>query len=257
MTVSRSQSLRHADNSFEPSWRIGRITLRGFIDRNIDLVVKFGGSLLSDPASTAIAIDSIIECADLGMRVVVVPGGGPTDKTIEALNELHHFEPNTHHRACARAQDQTGLMISDAAFGATLPAAETLEEVRETLARGQVPVLLPSRLIFLLDPVERTWDVTSDAIAAWFTWLLGATTLVIMTNVDGIYGPGLPREGPPIPEIAASELEAWGINAVDTCVPAFLRAHQIICWVVHGGKAGRLLAVVSNGPQAGTLIRPD
>ncbi len=67
-----------------------------------------------------------------GRRVFVVPGGGPTDKAIEAIDQRHSLAPDTHHRACARAQDQTGLMICDPAFSRILTPCENSRRGQES-----------------------------------------------------------------------------------------------------------------------------
>jgi hypothetical protein len=203
------------------------------------------------------AIQGMAEAARAGSRLVVIPGGGPTDKTIEALDKRHPFAPNTHHRACARAQDQTGLMISDPAFGTDLVPCENLEQVTAALDEGKVAVLLPSSIIFAIDPFERTWEITSDGMSAWFAWLLGTKQLVILTDVDGVYPPQSVFEGPPIPKIAASQLDLWGHTAVDACTPSFLKRHGISCWVLHGGKPGRLASALGGQKTVGTLILPE
>lgn len=232
--------------------------IKGFIDYGVDVVVKFGGSLLAQPEHARRATAALAACAAADRRLLVVPGGGPTDKAIEALDRHHHFAPDTHHRACARAQDQTGLMICDPAFGNALTPCETLEEARAALDGGRVAVILPSRIIADLDPFERTWEITSDAMAAWFAWLIGADRLVILTNVDGVYPPGHPTfSGPPLREVRASDLESWGLTSVDACVPPFIRRHGIETWVLHGGFPERLAELLNSVPTIGTRIIPE
>lgn len=230
--------------------------IRGFIDYRIDAVVKFGGSLLNDADKCSSAIKALVAARDMGTRVLVIPGGGPTDKTIEALDARHPYAPDTHHRACARAQDQTGLMISDPVFSDALHPCETLEEVRAALDDKKVAVLLPSRLIFDLDPFERTWEITSDAMAAWFAWLVHAKQLVILTNVAGVFADG--RIDSPealIREISATDLMELGHTAVDACTAPFLAATRIDCWVLDGDKPERLVEALSGKSPTGTFIR--
>jgi 5-(aminomethyl)-3-furanmethanol phosphate kinase len=231
------------------------MSTRGFTDYNVDCVIKFGGSLLFDEKQCRAAINGLTDANSSGYRLLIMPGGGPTDKTIESLDRRHPFHRNTHHRACARAQDQTGLMISDPCFSSSLQPAETLEEVRCIIDSGRVAVLLPSRLIAMLDPFERTWDITSDAMAVWLAWLVSARRAVILTDVDGIFTPGhINEEGYLIPSITASNLADLGHTSVDACTAPFLCERYVDSWVLNGRYSERLLAILAGEQAIGTHI---
>ena len=233
--------------------------LQGFINYRVDATVKFGGSLLADEQACRGTVQALQSAAQDGKRLLVIPGGGPTDNTIEELDSRTPFVADTHHRACARAQDQTGLMISDPCFSSGLRAVETLEEMRHALDQGLVPVLLPSRLIFAIDPFERTWEITSDAMAVWFSWLVRCKTTLILTNVDGVYRDGkVGSEAHFIPELTAADLMQMGHTAVDSCTPAFLVEHRLNCWVLNGKYPDRITQLlVDGGKPVGTLIKGD
>lgn len=228
---------------------------RGFTAYRVGAVVKFGGSLLADETACRAAIAALIAARDAGHRLLVMPGGGPTDKAIEKLDARHPFQADTHHRACARAQDQTGLMICDPVFSDVLRPAETLEEARRILDAGDVAVLLPSRLIFDLDPFERTWDLTSDAMSVWLAWLVGAPVAVILTDVDGVYRPD--HIGEPehlIPELGALQLAAMGHTAVDRCTAPFLAEKRIDAWILNGAHPARLVEALRGERPRGTRV---
>lgn len=227
----------------------------GYTSYGFDAVVKFGGSLLIDQSCTASAIRSVERTLAVGQSVLVLPGGGPTDKAIEAIDARHPLQGQTHHRACARAQDQTGLVICDPAFSSKLVACETLTEVRRVQQGGLVPVLLPSNLIFAADPFEMSWEITSDGMAVWLAWLVGAPITAILTNVDGVFEPGSDfRSSSPVPSIEAAALYEWGQTSVDRCVPAFLQAKGGRAWVGHGGYEDRLVKALLGEPVVGTFI---
>lgn len=232
--------------------------IAGLEPYRIDAVVKFGGSLLAREDVGRSAIAGIEEAARAGFRLLVIPGGGPTDNAIEAIDHQVPLAPDTHHRACARAQDQTGLMICDPAFSSSLQACETLEEARHALKSSKTPVLLPSRVIFTVDPFERSWDLTSDGMALWFAWLVEAPRAAILTDVDGIYPAGADfKEEMPLASIRASELLEWGATAVDLCTPHLALRRHIETWVLHGGHSGRLLQALQGEDPIGTRIIPS
>lgn len=232
-----------------------RRAIKGFNDYGVEAVLKFGGSLTCDLKVCEKLVQAIAGLVREGQRIVVVPGGGRPDKEIEAVDRERPLMPETAHRACALAQDQTGLIISDAAFAQGLVPCETLGECRGALARGEAPVLLPSRLLFDLDPVERTWDVTSDAVAAWIAWLLGAERVAILTDVDGVYRKG--NVGDPahlLAEIDFATLKSMGHTSLDACAADFLAAHQIEAAVLNGMHPERVVAWCTRLPTTGTVI---
>lgn len=146
--------------------------MRGFTDYSIEYVIKFGGSIIENPEVCKKALNKLEDLIQDGHRMLVVPGGGPTDLTIERLNERYNFNPDTHHRACAKAQDQTGLMLEGLSSSEKSVACEDLNAVLESLSNKKLPILMPSRIIFDIEPFERTWVITSDSMAAWFAWLV-------------------------------------------------------------------------------------
>jgi aspartokinase-like uncharacterized kinase len=231
------------------------VKLPGFVEYRVDAVVKFGGSLVVDPPVCRALVESLAALPAMGYRLMVVPGGGPTDNTIESLDQAYRFHPDTHHRACARAQDQTGLMICDPSLSDGLRPCQSLEEVRRSLDAGEVAVLLPSRLIFALDPFERTWDITSDAMAAYFAWLVRCARLLILTNVDGVYLDGaVGDQAKLVRRTAASELGSMGQTAVDGCTGPFLDAHGMTAWILNGAHPSRVLAALRGEEVLGTHV---
>lgn len=190
--------------------------------------------------------------------MIVVPGGGRTDKTIEALDREQPLAPATAHIACALAQDQTGLILCDVAFSDRLTACETVTECVRALDAGQVAVLLPSRLIKDLDPVDKTWDVTSDAVAAWVGWLVHAPRLAILTDVDGVFEAGRVGESDHlISHISHDDLLAMGHTSIDKCAAAFIRAHSIEAAVLNGTHPDRLRQWIARSDITGTIIGCD
>jgi|GEM_PF-62333 len=229
----------------------------GFVQANLGCIVKIGGSLTRDLAEASRLVAALAALAGAGQRILVVPGGGRPDKAIEAIDREWPLASDTAHRACALAQDQTGLILADPGIAGGTVACATVGQCLAALAAGSLPILLPSRLIFAAEPVEPSWDVTSDAVGAWVTWLLGAGRYAILTDVDGVYAAG--RVGEPehlLAEIAAEDLAAMGHTSVDACAAAFIAAKGIEAAVLNGRHPERVVDWVERRPCRGTLIRP-
>ena len=227
----------------------------GFVDYKIDAVIKFGGSLLSDSYTCQSAINSLVQAAQNGYRLLVIPGGGPTDNTIELLDKTYSFAPNTHHKACALAQDQTGVIICDTCFSNSLVACDNFEDAMHILDNGKVAVLLPSKITFLMNPFEKTWDITSDAMAAWFSWVTSAKKFVVFKSVDGVYvNSKVGLDDYLIKQMSAKELILMGSNAVDVCVAPFLVDKQMNCFIINGARQNELLNLLDNKEFYGTSV---
>ncbi len=232
-----------------------RSQIEGFTYYGIDAVVKFGGSLTRDLAATKLLIEGIAACAQLGHRLMVIPGGGRPDKAIEEIDREQPLAPETAHRATAMAQDQTGLILCDRGFSGKLRPCETLRECGIALDDGLVPVILPARLLADLDPVEMTWDVTSDAIAAWFAWLVDAPRIGILTDVDGVYKPGsVGIKSELIANISAADLLAMGHTSVDRCAAAWISSRDLEAAVINGRHPERLRQWLQGEAFVGTRV---
>jgi len=234
------------------------MNIRGFTNPNVEIVLKVGGSLLAAPPSCKQFLDELTSLALEGRRIVIVPGGGPTDNTLETLDKALSLELRTAHRACALAQDQTGLVLCDGALSHGLVPCSTFQELRSTLDAGYVAVILPSPFIFLLDPIEQTWEVTSDAVGAWFAWLLDAKRFAVITNVDGVFADGeVARPEKLIKCISAEQLVDLGHTAIDLCAASFLASRRLDCTVLNGFVPGRLRGWVEGASVIGTLVEGD
>lgn len=232
--------------------------IQGFPPYRIDVVVKIGGSMMKQPKRCRALIEVIEDLAKEGFHLLLVPGGGLPDKAIESVDATYPLAPFTAHHACALAQDQTGYMLADPAFSKLLRPCATLGACRSAIAEGAVPILLPSQILFDLDPVSWSWDVTSDAVAAWLTWLVGATRLVIVTDVDGVFLHGLvDRPEKRIARIAASDLAALGHTSIDACAAAFVEKKGLSAAVLNGAHPTRLANYLRGEPTISTEVLPS
>lgn len=229
--------------------------MNGFVKYNIDYVIKFGGSILEN---YDIFVNIIIKIEDLskkGIKFLIIPGGGPTDNKIEELDKQYKLKPDIHHRSCARAQDQTGLIIANNLVTKNLKVCENFEEVHRAILKNKIPVLLPSQIIFLINPFEKTWAITSDAMAAWFAWLIECKEVIVLTNVDGIFRDKKMNEYKNlIREITATNLLELGHTAIDSCMPPFLKKNGINSWILNASFPNRIEEAIFQNKTIGTRV---
>jgi aspartokinase-like uncharacterized kinase len=210
----------------------------------VDLVVKLGGSLLSN-GSLAPLLDALRELART-RRVVVVPGGGPFADAVRQACALHDPGASASHWMAILAMDQHAQLLAGLLPQARLAAGP--EDVEAAVADGRLALLAPFRWLRTADPLPHGWHVTSDSIAAWVAARLEARRLVLLKSLEGARGPA----GELLADIDAGAAASAGI--VDGYFERAL-VHGSECWVVAGRHPERLVELLENGRTRGTRVR--
>lgn len=189
--------------------------------RNRVVVVKLGGEPLDDPVLATRVVDDLALLALVGVRVVVVHGGGPQisrameakgiapkflqglrvtdDASMEVVEQILIGEINSGLVGKLNQAGVAAVGLSGIDAGCMLARPVTRDEV--DLGRvGRVTEVKPDYLVALLDrgftPVLAsvaptaegvTLNVNADAAAAAVAGALGAEKLVYVTNVQGLY----------------------------------------------------------------------
>lgn len=233
--------------------------LRAFHDKTI--VVRFGGSAMADAGLRAGFARDVALLRLVGMKVVVVHGGGwgidalmrkmgveparyrghrvTDERTLTiiemALSELNQELTSLINREGGRAvglDGQDGRFIRARRIVTPVddPAAPNLGFVGdvESIDTGLIELLLSREFVPVVMPIgvaadNTTYHINSDRLAGRLARELEAEKLVLMTNVAGVMG----REGTVVPILTASEADD------------LLREG-----VVHGGMEPRLTAAV-------------
>ncbi|MDL2402407.1 aspartate kinase [Rhizobium mayense] len=212
-----------------------------FPSHDFSIVVEFGGSLMHDLSVCRAAVAELERLVQRGDRILVVPGRGFQDKAIEAADTAYAPAPFAAPHACALAQDQTGYLLAHRAFSPNLVPSATLGECRSLAKVGKIPVLLPSHMLFAMDPAIWSWDITSDAVAAWIAWVTNAPLLAMLTDVDGIYRDAATHDPEAlIKEIDAHDLAELGHTSIDACAAHFMSLRGASGIIINGAHPNRL-----------------
>jgi len=92
-----------------------------------------------------------------------------------------------------------------------------------------------------MDPVEWSWDITSDAVAAWIAWVTSTPRLAILTNVDGVHRKAAIHDPEAlIGEIRAHDLAELGHTSIDVCAAHFMALRGVSGVVINGAHPHRL-----------------
>jgi aspartokinase-like uncharacterized kinase len=215
--------------------------------------LKVGGSLADDPASLANLCQELGALAE-AHRMAIVPGGGAFADTVRKIDKTYKLSDVVAHKMAILAMDQYGFLLSTITPESYV--SYSLKEIGNH-ARGMLPVFLPSKLMFREDPLENSWDVTSDTIAAYIAQLLHAEKLVLVTDVDGILSedPKKTLDAKLVEELSAEELLGWNRRtSVDKALPKILLQANMDCYVVNGGHAERIKLILENKKTVCTHI---
>ncbi len=215
----------------------------------IDVAIKVGGSL-GRWNGLGKLLDSIEQWKG-SAKVLVIPGGGVFADLVRAEYRRVRLTEHAAHRMAIMAMDQYGLELCDLATRAV--PASSLNEVKEVIRSGRLPVYLPSRSLARRDPFTPSWGVTSDAIAAYIAGRVGAKSLLLLKSVDGIFAqdPKIDPSAPLLPRITRSHLSRD--SGVDREFGRWLNGIDC-CWIINGTHPARVKEWLESGKTVGTCV---
>ncbi|MDD1763241.1 MAG: delta 1-pyrroline-5-carboxylate synthetase [Methanobacteriaceae archaeon] len=214
----------------------------------MEWIVKIGGSLF--PEYAIILAESL-----KGRDVLFICGGGDFANLLREFDLKIHFSASATHQAAIMCMDILGRLLSDKIENGI--AVYSLEEAKKAFELGKIPVMLPSKLMDFLDPLEHSWRVTSDSISLYFAHLLEAK-LLIATDVDGIYTRDPSQDGAQLlKNIDARKLLDFGETSVDDSFAELLFQYPSACYVVNGKYPERVLSIMDGESSIYTFIGGD
>ncbi|MBN1784381.1 MAG: hypothetical protein JW815_01395 [Candidatus Bathyarchaeota archaeon] len=219
----------------------------------MEAVVKVGGSLAEDPTGLKRLCQELSVLAE-EYKILIVPGGGTFADTVRKIDKFYGLSNNAAHKMAILAMDQYALFLLDITPNSI--ACYALDEVGNS-AKEKMPIFLPSQHMFREDPLEHSWDVTSDTITAYIADKLAAKNLILVTDVDGIFSedPQKSQDSKLIQEVSAEELQEWKKRtSVDKSLPKTLLQSHRDCYVVNGRYPERIRLILENKKTVCTHI---
>jgi aspartokinase-like uncharacterized kinase len=218
-------------------------------------VVKVGGSLATYPEKLRALCAKLNEIF-VKHKLMVVPGGGEFADLVRDFDKRYKLSRETSNRMAILSMDQYGFLLSS-----LIPRASTvnqLENLQEVIDSGKLPIFLPSLLLLRKDPLENSWNVTSDSYAVYIADQLCARKVLLVTDVDGIFTHD-PKKYPNaklIKRLTSQQLFAMHKRtSVDKFLPKLLLQLQINCFVVNGLYPERVETVLDGKDTICTLIK--
>lgn len=222
----------------------------------MEAVIKVGGSLAENPSQLKTLCTQLSELSRK-YAITVMPGGGRFADAVRDFDRRFALSSMLAHRMAILAMDQYGLALTQLIPNSV--ATYLLSEARQLAETGAAPIFLPSQLMFKEDPLENSWDVTSDSIAAYVASRLAAAKLLLVTNVDGIFtdDPKQYADTALIERLSVEELLRLNKRtSVDRHLPKLLLESPIKCYVVNGNYPERVAAILAGQHTICTLIAP-
>jgi len=220
----------------------------------VDAVIKVGGSLAEDPERLRVLCHRLSDLAKK-YAVIVVPGGGKFADAVREYDQRFALSSVASHKMAILAMDQFGLLLSDIISGSRV--FHQLETAKDLSEAKVVPIFLPSHWMFEEDPLENSWDVTSDSIAAYVAERVHAGKVVLVTDVDGVFtsDPKKTSGAKLIERLSAEKLLTLRQGtSVDRYLPKLLLEAQIDCYVVNGNYPDRVEAVLAGQQTTCTFV---
>ena len=260
------------------------------------MVIKYGGAAMTEPALKAMVLQDVVLLRYVGMYPVLVHGGGPeisdmmrrlgkepvfvrglrvTDAETMSIAEMVLMGRTNQdlvsavnaaggrgvglsgkHGRMLRVAKQTGE--ADLGFVGTIVEVDP-SIIRAVAAQGYIPLIAP---IGFGDD-DRTYNINADHAAGKIAGALGATKLIVLSDVPGLLR-DVKDEGTLVSSLtaeearamlAAGQIESGMIPKIEACLDAL--AHEVPrCHLVDGRAPHALLMEIFTNVGIGTMILP-
>ncbi|MEU2516189.1 acetylglutamate kinase [Streptomyces syringium] len=265
------------------------------------VVIKFGGNAMVDQELKAAFAQDVVFLRHAGLRPVVVHGGGPQiSAQLEKLGIASEFKAGLR-VTTPEAMDVVRMVLAGQvqrelvgllnehgplAVGMTGEDAHTMTATkryaeidgeRVDLGRvgeiaeidtGAIQALLDDGRIPVVSSIARSADddhvynVNADTAAAALAAALGAETLMVLTDVEGLYA-DWPHSDDVISQLTASELETLLPELASGMVPKMegclhaVRNGVTTARVIDGRVQHSILLEIFTDEGVGTMVVPD
>jgi len=198
-------------------------------------VLKIGGSLLNYPADLR-NLCKTIESISMEYDLALVPGGGVFADTVRDVYSNLSIREEVAHDMAVLAMDQYGLLLNS--FIKSSRLAQGLENVSECFKDRKTAIIVASNIMSGNSNLPRTWDITSDSIAAYVAQRLDANALLLVKVVDGLRD-GISKSV--LKSVKLNELDEYTDDkCVDRHISKILSKKPLKCFIVNGRFPNRI-----------------
>ena len=143
-------------------------------------VIKLGGSLMTDPTTLTLCLNTIEQ--KYTDKIVLVPGGGVFADQVRSIQQQWKFNDEIAHQLAILAMHQMALLFKS--IKPSFILAKSVSDIQQTLINHSVVIWTPDIQELDSSGVKPSWDVTSDSLAAWLAKQLTATDLILLKSAE-------------------------------------------------------------------------
>ena len=145
------------------------------------VVIKIGGYYIYD---RELAKNIITIANKFKVSPIFVCGGGVFANAVREAYLAHGFSSKVAHYAAIKAMEISALIFSENIMNSVL--VDSLDEILAWSIRGKYPVVLPYNIVFRVNVLPESWEVTGDSIASLIAVLLGVRKIVFVKKIPGL-----------------------------------------------------------------------
>jgi len=189
-------------------------------------------------------------------EILIVPGGGGFADVVREFDRKFELSDLIADKMAILAMDQFGLFLAN--ITPKSDVCYTLREAKSLSRANSTPIFLPSRLLFREEPLEHSWDVTSDSVAAYIAGQVNADKLILLKDVDGIFtdDPKTSSRAILIESISAGRLlRCEKKTCVDKFLPKILLRIRADSYVANGKYPERTRNLIEGKSTTATNIK--
>lgn len=183
------------------------------------IMLKLGGSLIHQGCGEVLRrIGHIITQDSAEHPLLIVPGGGPFADLVRQYGKQLELREETCHFMALAAMDQYAFILQELIAGSMLTALSPRASTAPVplIHPGEPQILLCSRFLNNIPAgdLPRSWEVTSDSIAAYLAQRMNSSMLVIVKSKD--IDPALPEPDidPFFRQLLPLRIPIWFINGL-------------------------------------------
>ncbi len=140
------------------------------------IIVKVGGSLVRTKRHRAVL--HVLSRAQ--SPIVIVPGGGELADGVREAQARDGFSDTIAHVQALEAMDQ--MAEAFAALSRRFAMAQSLSGLEDILVQGRIAIWRPAEMMTNVTELPASWDVTSDALAAYLAERLNAELCILVKS---------------------------------------------------------------------------
>jgi len=215
--------------------------------------IKIGGGLISYTEELR-SLMKVLDKLSKSFQLLIIPGGGPFANLVRDMYRQYNLPETVAHWMAILAMDQYGFFLSNLSENAV--TISSIDNAKELASTNKLVIILPFQILYEQDPLEHSWDVTSDSIAAYIASLINAESLILLKDVEGIFEHDPKQEASELIET----LDRYDFNAFETqrCIdkyfPKILAQSNIRCWILNGRHPSRIIEALKGQKPKGTEI---